>query len=72
MSMALAIAATLPPGLVARTISASISSASTSLLTAVLVDDDPASSNNWSGFFGFENENTTRFEAKNIYVHKLN
>ena len=41
-------------------------------LTAVLVDDDPASSNNWSGFFGFEIENTTRFEAKNIYVRKLN
>ncbi len=41
-------------------------------LTAVLVDDDPASSNNWSGFFGFEIENTTRFEAKNVYVRKLN
>jgi hypothetical protein len=41
-------------------------------LTAVLVDDDPASSNNASGFFGFEIENTTRFEAKNIYVRTLN
>jgi hypothetical protein len=41
-------------------------------LTSVLVDDDPASSNNWSGFFGFEIENTTRFEAKNVYVRKLN
>src|SRR5262245_924253 len=41
-------------------------------LTSVLVDDDPASSNNLSGFFGFEIENTTRFEAKNVYVRKLN
>jgi hypothetical protein len=41
-------------------------------LTAVLVEDDPASSNNGSGFFGFEIENTTRFEAKNIYVRTLN
>jgi hypothetical protein len=41
-------------------------------LTSVLVDDDPASSNNASGFFGFEIENTTRFEAKNVYVRKLN
>jgi len=41
-------------------------------LTSVLVDDDPESSNNWSGFFGFEIENTTRFEAKNVYVRKLN
>ena len=41
-------------------------------LTSILVDDDPASSNNWSGFFGFEIENTTRFEAKNVYVRKLN
>ena len=40
-------------------------------LTSVLVDDDPASSNNWSGFFGFEIENTTRFEAKNVYVRLL-
>src|SRR4051812_11029573 len=39
-------------------------------LTSVLVDGDPASSNNWSGFFGFEIENTTRFEAKNVYVRK--
>ena len=41
-------------------------------LTSVLVDDDPASSNNWSGYFGFEIENTTRFEAKNVYVRKAN
>lgn len=41
-------------------------------LTSILIDDDPASSNNWSGFFGFEIENTTRFEAKNVYVRKLN
>jgi len=41
-------------------------------LTSVLVDDDPASSNNGSGYFGFEIENTTRFEAKNVYVRKLN
>ncbi|MEO7890006.1 MAG: DUF1080 domain-containing protein [Vicinamibacterales bacterium] len=41
-------------------------------LTSVLVDDDLASSNNLSGFFGFEIENTTRFEAKNVYVRKLN
>lgn len=41
-------------------------------LTSVLIDDDPASSNNLSGFFGFEIENTTRFEAKNVYVRRLN
>jgi len=41
-------------------------------LTSILVDDDPTSSNNWSGYFGFEIENTTRFEAKNVYVRKLN
>jgi hypothetical protein len=41
-------------------------------LTSILVDDDPTSSNNWSGFFGFEIENTTRFEAKNVYVRKFN
>jgi len=41
-------------------------------LTSVLIDDDPDSSNNWSGFFGFEIENTTRFEARNVYVRKLN
>jgi hypothetical protein len=34
--------------------------------------EDIRSSNNWSGFFGFEIENTTRFEAKNVYVRKLN
>lgn len=27
-------------------------------LTSTLVDDDPSSSNNWSGYFGFEIENT--------------
>jgi hypothetical protein len=41
-------------------------------LMAVLVDDDPTSSNNWSGVFGIEMEATTRVSARNIWLKKLN
>jgi hypothetical protein len=39
---------------------------------AVLVDDDPTSSNNQSGVFGIEMEATTRVSARNIWLKKLN
>jgi len=39
---------------------------------AVLVDDDPASSNNQSGFFGIELESITELYVRNIWVKKLN
>ncbi len=39
---------------------------------AVLVDDDPHSSNNQSGFFGIELESITQLFVKNIWVKKLN
>jgi hypothetical protein len=39
---------------------------------AVLVDDDPASSNNQSGLFGIEIESITKLYVKNIWVKKLN
>jgi len=39
---------------------------------AVLVDDDPASSNNQSGLFGIELESITKLYVKNIWVKKLN
>lgn len=41
-------------------------------LMAVMVDDDPASSNNQAGFFGIEIEATTRVSVRNIWVKKLN
>ena len=41
-------------------------------LMAVLVDDDPASSNNQPGFFGIEIESITRLYVRNIWVKKLN
>ncbi|HEY1950292.1 MAG TPA: DUF1080 domain-containing protein [Bryobacteraceae bacterium] len=41
-------------------------------LMAVMVDDDPASSNNQSGLFGIEIEATTRVSVRNIWVKKLN
>ena len=40
-------------------------------LMAVMIDDDPASSNNWSGQFGIEIEATTRVSVRNIWVKKL-
>lgn len=40
-------------------------------LLAVMIDDDPASSNNRSGQFGIEIEATTRVSVRNIWVKKL-
>jgi hypothetical protein len=41
-------------------------------LMAVMVDDDPASSNNQSGLFGIEIEAVTRVSVRNIWLKKLN
>jgi Domain of Unknown Function (DUF1080) len=41
-------------------------------LMAVMVDDDPASSNNQSGLFGIEIEATTKIYVRNIWVRKIN
>lgn len=41
-------------------------------LMAVMVDDDPESSNNWSGIFGIEIEATTKVSVRNIWLKKLN
>ncbi|MBS1854210.1 MAG: DUF1080 domain-containing protein [Acidobacteria bacterium] len=41
-------------------------------LMAVMVDDDPASINNWTGEFGIEIEATTKVSVRNIWVKKLN
>ena len=38
---------------------------------AVMIDDDPDSSNNWSGMFGIEIEATTKVSVRNIWVKKL-
>jgi hypothetical protein len=38
---------------------------------AIMVDDDPASSNNQSGLFGIEIE-ATKVSARNIWLKKLN
>jgi hypothetical protein len=38
---------------------------------AVLVDDDPASSNNLPGYFGIEIESITKLFVRNIWVKKL-
>ncbi len=38
---------------------------------AVLVDDDPASSNNQSGYFGIELESITHLYVRNVWVKKL-
>ncbi len=35
---------------------------------AVMIDDDAASSNNWSGQFGIEIEATTKVSVRNIWV----
>ncbi len=39
---------------------------------AVMVDDDPNSSNNWSGNIGIEIEATTKVSVKDIWIKKLN
>ena len=41
-------------------------------IMAVLIDDDPASSNNQSGLFGIEIESITKLYVRNIWVKKLN
>ena len=41
-------------------------------LMAVMVDDDPNSSNNQPGLFGIEIEATTKVSVRNIWVKKLN
>ncbi len=43
-----------------------------SQLMAVMIDDDPKSSNNQSGLFGIEIEATTKVSVRNIWVKKLN
>jgi hypothetical protein len=40
-------------------------------LMAVMVDDDPDSSNNQSGFFGIEIEATTKVSVRNIWLKKI-
>jgi len=41
-------------------------------LMAVMVDDDPASSNNQSGFIGIEIEGIAKISVRNIWIKKLN
>ena len=41
-------------------------------LMAVMVDDDPLSSNNWSGLVGIEIEAVTKVSVRNIWLKKLN
>jgi len=41
-------------------------------LMAVMIDDDPASSNNQPGMFGIEIEATTKVQVRNIWVRKIN
>ena len=40
-------------------------------LMAVMIDDDPGSSNNQPGMFGIEIEATTRVSVRNIWVRKI-
>ena len=40
-------------------------------LMAVMVDDDPESSNNQAGLFGIEIEATTQVSVRNIWVKKF-
>src|SRR3954470_15128642 len=40
-------------------------------LMAVMIDDDPASSNNWTGQFGIEIEATTKVSVRNLWVKVL-
>lgn len=39
---------------------------------SVMVDDDPKSSNNKSGYIGIEIESITKIAVKNIWLKKLN
>ena len=41
-------------------------------LMAVMIDDDPASSNNESGYIGIEIESITKVSVRNIWIKKLN
>lgn len=41
-------------------------------LMAVMIDDDPNSSNNQSGLFGIEIEATTKVSVRNIWLKKIN
>jgi Domain of Unknown Function (DUF1080) len=41
-------------------------------LMAVMIDDDPESSNNRPGMFGIEIEATTKVSVRNIWVRKIN
>jgi Spy/CpxP family protein refolding chaperone len=41
-------------------------------LMSVMIDDDPTSSNNWSGQIGIEIEATTKVSVRNIWLKKLN
>ncbi|MDP9078505.1 MAG: DUF1080 domain-containing protein [Bacteroidota bacterium] len=41
-------------------------------LMAVMIDDDPKSSNNQSGMIGIEIEATTKISVRNIWIKKLN
>ena len=41
-------------------------------MMAVMVDDDPASSNNQSGLIGIEIEATTKVAVKDVWLKKLN
>jgi hypothetical protein len=41
-------------------------------LMAVMVDDDPTSSNNQPGLFGIEIEATTRVWVRNMWLKKIN
>ncbi len=41
-------------------------------LMAVMIDDDPASSNNQAGIFGIEIEALTKVSVRNIWLKKLN
>jgi hypothetical protein len=39
---------------------------------AVMIDDDPRSSNNWSGQIGVELEATGKVAFRNVWLKKLN
>jgi len=41
-------------------------------LMSVMIDDDPASSNNQAGLFGIEIEATTKVSVRSIWLKKLN
>ncbi|HVT88324.1 MAG TPA: DUF1080 domain-containing protein, partial [Tepidisphaeraceae bacterium] len=41
-------------------------------LMSVMIDDDPTSSNNWTGQIGIEIEATTKVSVRNVWLKKLN